>query len=203
MSDDTNNNSEPVDSGSTSETETLTLEQLQAENTKLRDQKRELSSQRDELRNKVKEFTTKEEEFAKKSLEEQGKFKELYELAIADKSKLETSLKHTTAKSVLGKALVDAKTTALDTALALVSLDSLQYDANNNPISESIAEVVANLTKQHPVLFGKAIEPVAPARPGEKPPLAGYETELKALIAKGTKGTKAEFSALKTKYGRI
>lgn len=199
MSDDTNNNSESVDSGSSDET--LTVEQLQAEVTKLRDQKREISTQRDELKNKVKEFTSKEEEINKKILEDQGKYKELYETQLKQTSTLETVLKHTSAKAQLSKALVDAKAVAPDTAIELIKLESLQYN-DNIVTNESIADAIANLTKNHPILFGNSTPPVAPARPGEKPPMAGYETELKALIAKGTKGTKGEFDALKTKYGR-
>jgi cell division septum initiation protein DivIVA len=203
MSDDTNNNSESVDSGSSEkDVPTLTLEQLQAENAKLRDQKRELSTQRDDLKNKVKEYTTKEDEINKKILEDQGKYKELYEKEVANTSTLKDTLKHTSAKTQLDKALVDAKAIDPVAISNLIKLESLQYDEQNMVVGTSIAEAVANLTKQHPALFGIASTTVAPARPGDKPPMAGYETELKALNAKGTKGTRAEFDALKTKYGR-
>lgn len=172
------------------------IEAALAEVTRLREINKEYVDGRD----KVKAQLRKREEAVMK---EQGKYKELYEAAQADKEQIVAKLKHTAVDTALEKAL-QAAGADVKIAMKLVDRNTVAVDENYTVDDKSIEALIKDMKDQYATIFSsqpKTVIPPVPKRVAETVVKGGYEEELMSL-RKNPKATPAMLMALRAKYGR-
>lgn len=181
----------------------LTVEELAKEVERLKAINKEVIESRDKVKTKLRTFEEQAEKAKEETLKQQGEFQSLYEKEKEARAALETKMRVTTVNSALKTALEQANVVAVDTALALVNRDEVKVNEEGQVVPESLAEAIAKVKEQHPVLFtGVVRQGPNPARAGETPPTGGYLEELKK-IQSNPKGVNAkDLEALREKYGR-
>jgi hypothetical protein len=183
-----------------SDKKTPTLEELLAENAKLKSINEEVIGSRNEVKEKLRAIEAKAEEAKTKELEEQGNYKQLLEAEQEKLQKLQSQIERQAIDAEITKSLQDAKVSSVDTALKLVDKDKIQYvDGKVN--QESVADAIAQLKEEHSVLFVNVKDAPKPKRAGEETPQGGYEEELRKLQT-NPNATPRDLAALRTKYGR-
>lgn len=199
MSENTETN---VDAGADGETSTvenkqLTLDEALAELQRKTDNERRLLAEKAEVKRKLQKFETEATERDAKLLEEQGKFKELFETERQKREALEQGIKSERVDSALRSALTAAQARVPDTVMKLIDKTQVQFDDNGNVLAESVTAAVEALKKADPVLFGTpnaGIPPAARATEGNVQDAFAKEvasaknlTELQAIYAKYNK----------------
>lgn len=199
MSENTETNVETGADGETStvETKQMTLEEALAELQRKTDNERRLLSEKAEVKRKLSKFETDAAERDAKLLEEQGKFKELFETERQKREALEQSIKTERVDAALRSALTAAQARVPDTVMKLIDKGQVQFDENGNVLADSVTAAVEALKKADPVLFGApnaGIPPAARATEGNVQDAFAKEVasaknlnELQAIYAKYNK----------------
>ena len=181
-------------------TEPKTLEEAMALIENLKGINKEVISGRDKEKQKLKQYETEQIQREQELLKEQGKYKELYEKAEAEKTTLKTGLKNKAIDTALKDILQKSGARAVDTVQKLI--DKSVVSVNEEDFSVDISTIQAQideLKKTDPILFGLGegtnLPPVK--RPGNGTPITGFDTEIAA--AKSQK----EVENVMKKYGKF
>ena len=160
---------------------------------------KEVISTRDKVNQKLRQFENEQTQREQSLLTEQGKFKELYEKAEAEKVALKTGLKNKAVDSALKEVLQKAGARSVDTVAKLVDKSKVVVsDDDFNVDVNSIQLQIEELKKTDPILFGVGegsnLPPVK--RPTDGSTTAGFETEMRAAKSQ------TEIAAVMKKYGK-
>ena len=181
----------------------LTVEELAKEVERLKAINKEVIESRDKVKTKLRTFEEQAEKAKEEQLKQQGEFQSLYEKEKEARVALETKMRTASVNSALKSALEQANVVAVETALALVSRDTIKVSEEGEVVPESLAEAIAKVKEQHPVLFtGATRQGPHPARAGETPPTGGYLEELKKIQSNPKGVNMKDLEALREKYGR-
>lgn len=154
----------------------------------------EVIVERNKLRKKIETIEKANADIKKKALEEQGKFKELYETAESEKTALKESIDLADKKGAVLASVYSANARKPDTVMKLVDFKKVTID-ENGAIS-GVEEEIERLKQSDPYLFGKEGEPVpgtdnrTPGKPGGKVDLVAASDNLR------TPQERAEFRKL-------
>jgi ribosomal protein S16 len=144
-------------------TEITTLEEAIAEIQRKTDNEKRLLQEKAEVKRKLSKFEAEVVERDAKLLEEQGKFKELYETERAKRDALELRIKEEKVTNSLKTALQEAGARVPDTVMKLIDKAQVQFDDTGNVILDTVKSAVESLRKADPVLFGAANAGLPPA----------------------------------------
>lgn len=161
---------------------------------KLREMEAEIAKNA-ELLKKVRKYEKENKEKAEQALQEQGKYKELYEAELARRGELEAKVNNALIESALDSILKEAKVVATATALKLIDRSQIVVEDGKVDV-QSLKQQVEQLRKTDPILFTNVAGP-APKKPGEGDPTGGYEKELSAAK------TPQQIYAVMKKYGKM
>ena len=145
------------------------------------------------LLKKVRAFERENKEAADAALQEQGKYKELYEAELTKRNELETKISAKLIDGALTSALSAAKVKAVSTVMKLIDKSKITVENDEVDIS-SIQAQLKDLKLTDPILFDTGEETPAVKRATEGTPVGGYEKELR-----GAKSQK-EIEAVMRKY---
>lgn len=161
---------------------------------------KEVISGRDKEKQRLKQFETEQIQREQALLTEQGKYKELYEKAEAEKATLKTGLKNKAIDTALKDILQKSGARAVDTVQKLI--DKSVVSVNEEDFSVDITTIqtqIDELKKTDPILFGLGegtnLPPVK--RPGDGTPTTGYATEIAAAK------TQKDIENVMKKYGKF
>lgn len=178
---------------------TPSVEELMAEVTRLKAINSDVIGSRDDAKAKLRKIEDDKAKADAKALEEQGKFKELYEKEVEARKTLETLLQTKSADAALTLELQKAGALSVETALPLVDKSKLQF--NDGVVTpESIADAITEVKDKHKIVFGDKPQAPNAKRPGEGANSGGYLDELKKLQSDPHASMK-DFNALRSKYG--
>lgn len=118
----------------------------------------EVIVERNKLRKKIETIEKANADIKKKALEEQGKFKELYETAESEKTALKESIDLADKKGAVLASVYSANARKPDTVMKLVDFTKVTID-ENGAIS-GVEEEIERLKQSDPYLFGKEGETV-------------------------------------------
>lgn len=166
----------------------------------LRGINKEVIQTRDKANSKLRSFEKEQTDREQALLQEQGKFKELYEAAQAKNAELVTGLKNKAVDSALKEVLQKAGARAVDTVSKLVDKSKIVVSDEDYSVDvTSIQAQIEEIKKTDPILFGVGegnnLPPVK--RPNDGTPAVGYETEMRAAKNQN------EVLAVMKKYGKI
>jgi hypothetical protein len=175
-----------------------TLEEALAIINYLKGVKSEAFSERDKLKGKLKAFEYEQTQREQSALTEQGKYKELYEKAEAEKVALKTGLKNKAVDAALLDVIQKAGARAVDTVAKLI--DKSKVDVNGDDFTVDITTIqsqIEELKKTDPILFGVSENVNSPPvkRPTDGVPQTGYQQEMRAAK------TQEQINAVIKKYG--
>ena len=146
-----------VDDVKVTETKTFaTLEEALAEIKRKEDNERRLLDEKAQVKRKLSKFESDAAERDAKLLEEQGKFKELFEKEKTQREALEQRMKDDKVNSAMKVALLEAQVRSPDTVMKLVDKSLVKFDDNGNIVPDSVKAAVETIRKADPVLFGSA-----------------------------------------------
>lgn len=176
------------------------LEEAMALIENLRGINKEVIQTRDKANAKLRSFEREQTDREQALLQEQGKFKELYEAAQAKNAELVTGLKNKAVDSALKEVLQKAGARAVDTVSKLVDKSKIVVSDEDYSVDvTSIQAQIEEIKKTDPILFGVGegnnLPPVK--RPNDGTPAVGYETEMRAAKNQN------EVLAVMKKYGKI
>ena len=177
-----------------------TLEEALALIENLKGINKEVIQTRDKVNSKLRTFEEEQTQREQTLLAEQGKFKELYEAAQAEKEALKTGLKNKAVESALKDVLTKAGARSVDTVSKLIDKSKVEVEGTDfNVKLETIQAQIEELKKTDPILFGVGegtnLPPVK--RPSDGNPQGGFETEMRAAKSQN------EVNAVMKKYGKI
>lgn len=177
-----------------------TLEEAMALIENLKGINKEVISTRDKEKQKLKQFETEQQQREQTLLQEQGKFKELYEAQIAETTKLKTGLKSKAIDLALKEALQKSGARAVDTVSKLIDKSKIEVSEEDYTVNiTTIQAQIEEMKKTDPILFGVSeganFPPVK--RPGDGTPSAGFESEMRAAK------TQKDIESVMKKYGKI
>jgi hypothetical protein len=177
-----------------------TLEEAIALIDNLKGINKEVISTRDKVNLKLRQFETEQTQREQTLLTEQGKFKELYEKAEAEKVALKTGLKNKAVDSALKEVLQKAGARSVDTVAKLV--DKSKVGVNDEDFTVDVMSIqtqIEELKKTDPILFGVGeganLPPVK--RPTDGATTSGFEQEMRAAK------TQNDITSVMRKYGKI
>lgn len=157
---------------------------------------KEVIETRDKTKEKLKAFEQAQADAAQKALEEQGKFKEMYEAELAKRTAQETSIKERELNTTLRSELEKVNALSIDTVLKLVNKGAIEFNDDGSVKVDSVKSVIKELKKSDPILFGVEKAP-DPKRAGDGENANTFETEIR-----GAK-TQKDVHAVMKKYGKM
>jgi hypothetical protein len=173
----------------------ISLEAANLEIERLRNINKEVIESRDIVKGKLKAIETEAETRAAALLEEQGKFKELYDAEVARRTAYESSIKEREVASTLRSELEKVNALSVDTVMKLVDKSAIEFNDDGTVKVDSLKAVIKSLKQSDPILFGGEKAP-DPKRAGNGEHGQTFETEIR-----GAK-TQKEITAVLIKYGK-
>lgn len=166
----------------------------------LRGINKEVIQTRDKANAKLRAFEREQTDREQALLTEQGKFKELYEKAEAEKQTLKTGLKNKAVDSALKDILQKSGARAVDTVAKLIDKSKIVTSDEDFTVDvESIQSQIEEIRKTDPILFGVGegsnLPPVK--RPNDGNQTSGFEAEMRAAKNQN------EVMAVMKKFGKI
>jgi len=133
-----------------------------------------------------------------KALEEQGKFKELYETEQQRTNSLLEKLKNTQVEGVLNDLIKQSGAKNSNTVKRLFDKSQFEFTEEGLVKTSSIEAQLAQIQKDAPELFGISKDKTPnPAKVGDETPSSGYEIEIVKCK------TQSEIIAVMQKYGKL
>lgn len=183
----------------------LSLEEALAQIEHLRGINKEVIESRDKVKSKLKSYEDEAQQQQAQLLEEQGKYKELYEAQQEKARELELKLRTAALDREIDQSLseIGLAPEALKTAKSLVDRSSIKFD-NDNIDKSSVADAIEQLKKEHAVLFNIKRQTPDVKRPNVDTDQSTYEVELQRIRANPKSPTaRKELEQLRAKYGKI
>jgi len=181
--------------------ETLTPEQIAAENKALKAE----AEKNGELLKKLRKFEKENKERADKEALESGKYKELYEAAQAKIGEADTKLKARLVDEKLKEVLAAEKTKSVSTVMKLIDRSKIEFDDDGEVNVRSITSLVKSIKETDSILFDDTTTtPAAPnlKRATEGDVMGGYEKELAAITTNTRNASQAIYNIMK-KYNKV
>lgn len=165
----------------------------------LRGINQEVIKSRDETKQKLRKFEVEQEEKSQALMQEQGKFKELYESTSQQLVRLQETLRVKAVDSALKDVVQKAGARSVDTVSKLIDKSKINVGDDYNVDGTSILSQIEELKKTDPILFGIGeganLPPVKRPSGGES--TSGFEQEIRAAKSQ------TEIMSVMKKYGKI
>lgn len=145
----------------------LTVDQMAAEITKLKNINSDVIQSRDKAKARLRDFDTAADELANKELLEKEEFKTLYDELNSKHTSLLNTIKSKDIDNALKISLKEAGVTSVSTALKLMDKSNIELNDDGEVIGMSA--VVDSLKEDHAILFQeakKSPDPVVPTEDG-------------------------------------
>ena len=173
-----------------------TIEDAMKEIERLSSINKEVIASRDETKTKLRAFETEAEEKARLILEEQGKYKEMFEASEAKRIAVETAVRTREVDATLKAELEKVGALSVDTVKKLINKSVFEFNEDGSIKVDSVKDQIKELMKSDPVLFGTEKAPDV-KRAGDGENVSTFETELRKAK------TQKEIQAVLTKYGKV
>jgi|LakMenE01Jun11ns_1017448.scaffolds.fasta_scaffold9954318_5 hypothetical protein len=157
----------------------------------------ELNKKQDLIR-QLRKYEKSQKEQAQKALEEQGKYRELYEAANEKLTAFEKELINSKIDAALDTELKNSNARSIETVKKLIDRSTIDVSEDGVVSSESIKAIISQLQETDAVLFDSPVinTPVI-KRASEETSVVSFETELRN--AKSQK----DITAVLKKYNKI
>ena len=150
-----------------------------------------------ELKKDFRKYEKAYKETGEKLLNEQGRYKELYEAEVKTRSELEGKIKAKSIDSAIQDALKDTDAKSIQTVMKLIDKNKIVFE-NDEIDVKSIQTLIKELKLSDPILFGIEPKPQATIKKaGEGDLVGGYAKEIRSARSQ------TEVDAISRKYGVI
>ena len=163
---------------------------------RLRNINKEVIETRDKTKERLKTFEQEAEDRVKKTLEEQGKYKEMYEVELAKRTATESAIKERELNTTLRSELAKVNALSIDTVLKLVDKSAVEFNDDGTVKVDSVAKIIKELRKSDPILFGSTEAPSA-KRAGDGDNANTFESDIRKAK------TQKDVNAVLQKYGKL